>query len=139
MKTIREIAGEIGVSKQAVEKRISREPLRTLIQAYIDKRGNTKYISAEGEKLIKAAFEKNLSIDKNANRQANVYSDVHSENIEIMQELKQAINELTAVLKIQTARESAKHKTPKRKTYPSKSQTKKCKSAPIGRLMRNGR
>jgi len=62
-KTIKQIADEIGVSKQAVQKRIAREPLYTRIQPYIDKKGNTKYISITGEKLIKSAFEQNDDID----------------------------------------------------------------------------
>ena len=55
MKTIKQIAEEIGVSKQAVEKRIARN---ADIQAHItrDEKG-VKQISEEGEKLIKAAYE----------------------------------------------------------------------------------
>lgn len=62
-KTIRQIADEIGVSKQAVQKRIAREPLYTRLHPYIDKKGNTKYISVVGVKLIKSAFEEQPTID----------------------------------------------------------------------------
>lgn len=56
MKTVRQLADEIGVSKQSVQKRISREPLCTLVGAYISKENGTKYIAIEGEKIIKSAF-----------------------------------------------------------------------------------
>lgn len=72
MKTIRQIADEIGVSKQAVQKRISREPLYTRIQPYIDTKQGTKYIDEDGEKLIKQAFLGDTpatpSIDKTDNQ-----------------------------------------------------------------------
>ena len=59
MKTIKELANEIGVSKQAVQKRIAREPLCTCIQPYISTNQGTKYIDDAGEKLIKSAFAYN--------------------------------------------------------------------------------
>lgn len=71
-KTIKQIADELGVSKQAVEKRISREPLYTSIQPFVYRQKGIKYIEVVGESLIKSAFAKssidktdNLSIDKN--------------------------------------------------------------------------
>lgn len=72
-KTIKQIADEIGVSKQAVQKRLSRKPLCTSVQPYISTIGGTKYIEVVGENLIKSAFlyndrqqvVDNLSIDKN--------------------------------------------------------------------------
>lgn len=72
-KTIKQIADEIGVSKQAVQKRLSREPLYTSIQPYISTVDGVKYIEVVGENLVKSAFAKNnrqpsvdsLSIDKN--------------------------------------------------------------------------
>ena len=68
-KTIKQIADEIGVTKQAVQKRLSREPLHSEISKYIHQEGTTKYIDVEGENLIKSAFGKtsidNTSIDKN--------------------------------------------------------------------------
>lgn len=83
-KTIKQIADEIGVSKQAVQKRISREPLCTRIQPYIDKKGNTKYISVVGEKLIKSAFEGNEDIDAsidNNNDYDNQCTQLYIENL----------------------------------------------------------
>lgn len=58
MKTIRQLADEIGVSKQAVQKRIAREPLCTQIFKYIVIQSGTKYIDETGEALVKLAFIK---------------------------------------------------------------------------------
>lgn len=56
MKTIKQIADEIGVSKQAVQKRISREPLHSRVYASIDRIDGVLYIASTGEMLIKQAF-----------------------------------------------------------------------------------
>jgi len=56
MKTIRRIAEEIGTTKSAVQKRISREPLHTKLTPYITVKGVTKYIDKSGESIIKSAF-----------------------------------------------------------------------------------
>lgn len=61
-KTIKQIADEIGVSKQAVQKRIAREPLHSSVYAYIDKVGGVLYIAYTGEMLIKQAFFENECI-----------------------------------------------------------------------------
>lgn len=61
-KSIKEIAEEIGVSKQAIQKRIAREPLCTSILTYIHTKGGTKYIEDIGEQLIKQAFSKKYEI-----------------------------------------------------------------------------
>ena len=58
-KTIKQIADELGVTKQAVQKRLSREPLYTSIQPYISTVGTTKYIEAAGEAMIKSEFQSN--------------------------------------------------------------------------------
>lgn len=77
-KTIKQIADEIGVSKQAVQKRISREPLCTSIQPYIDKKGNTKYISVVGENIIKSAFLENECVQENIDM--SIDNNKHSDN-----------------------------------------------------------
>ena len=61
MKTIKQIADEIGTTKQALQKRMSRDPLHTNLIPHISIKGTTKYIDANGETLIKIAFG---SIDK---------------------------------------------------------------------------
>lgn len=57
MKTIRKIADEIGVSKQAIEKRLNRTPLKDSIKAHMVKNEKgVKMIDEDGEKLIKSAY-----------------------------------------------------------------------------------
>lgn len=56
MKTIRQIADEIGVSKQAVFKKIKREPLSTSLQGLTATVDGKLMVEVDGEKLIKQAF-----------------------------------------------------------------------------------
>lgn len=81
-KTIKQIADELGVSKQAVQKRLSREPLYTRIQPHVYTQNGVKYIEAVGEKLIKSAFSKtgvdkpdNLSIDTGIDKNGTLSID----------------------------------------------------------------
>lgn len=109
MKTIKQIAEEIGVSKQAVQKRISREPLCTSIQEYICIQQGTKYIDESGETLIKKAFEGkvytgvagNVDIDNN-NSVDTVHALINMLQNELDVKNKQ-IQELTAALEHTTA------------------------------------
>lgn len=55
-KTIREIAAEIGVSKQAIFKRIKKEPLSTSLRGLMSTVDGRLVVSVDGEKLIKSAF-----------------------------------------------------------------------------------
>ena len=55
-KTVKEIAEEIGVSKQAVFKKIKREPLSTSLQGLMTTVDGRLMVSVDGEKLIKQAF-----------------------------------------------------------------------------------
>ena len=56
MKTIRQIADEIGVSKQAIFKKIRREPLSTSLQGLTATVDGRLMVEVDGEKLIKRAF-----------------------------------------------------------------------------------
>ena len=56
MKTIRQIADEIGGSKQAVFKKIKREPLSTSLQGLTATVDGRLMVEVDGEKLIKQAF-----------------------------------------------------------------------------------
>lgn len=58
MKTIAEIAKEIGVSKQAVYDKIKKEPLSSALKDLIEKVDNTLHIKLDGVELIKSAFNK---------------------------------------------------------------------------------
>lgn len=62
MKTISEIAAEIGVSRQAVYQKIKREPLSSAVNRYKVYKVDRLYIMPEGEKLIKTAFINNEPI-----------------------------------------------------------------------------
>lgn len=57
-KTIKQLAEELGVSKQAIQKRLAREPLCSSVAPYISTVGGTKYIEVVGENLIKSAFRR---------------------------------------------------------------------------------
>ena len=55
-KTIKQVADNLGVTKQAVQKRLIREPLLSRLSPYISTENGTKYISEEGEAIIREAF-----------------------------------------------------------------------------------
>ena len=57
-KTIKQIAEEIGVTKQAVFKKIKSEPLSTELEKFIATVDGKIMISTGGEKLIKQAFNR---------------------------------------------------------------------------------
>lgn len=111
MKTIKQIADEIGVSKQAIQKRISREPLCTSIQPYISTKQGTKYIDENGESLIKSAFSDKVYTTVADNVHEDKTDTVHTliamlqAELEIknkqIEELNAANKELTSTIKIQ--------------------------------------
>jgi uncharacterized protein YqgV (UPF0045/DUF77 family) len=55
-KTIKQIADELGVSKQAVHQKRRKEPLSTSLQPFTTTVDGVIYISVDGENLIKQAF-----------------------------------------------------------------------------------
>ena len=71
MKTILQIARELGVSKQAVYKRF-RGKLYTEVSPYVHTKDGTAYISEQGENIIKQDFLKD-------NPQAGVHTEPHTE------------------------------------------------------------
>lgn len=78
-KTISEIAREIGISRQALYKRIKTEPLSTSLQAFTSKVDGVLYISADGEKLIVSACHPSHREQRRVNRNDNVDSKVDSD------------------------------------------------------------
>jgi uncharacterized coiled-coil protein SlyX len=72
MKTIRQIADEIGVSKQAVFKKIKREPLSTSLQGLTATVDGRLMVEVDGEKLIKQAFSEIAPSTPNAEKTAEV-------------------------------------------------------------------
>lgn len=113
MKTIKQIADEIGVSKQAVQKRISREPLCTQIQPYIHTEQGTKYIDENGENLIITAFSDkvyttvadNVPTDKpdRVDTLISMLQEQLQAKDKLIGEQQQSIHELTAALENTTA------------------------------------
>ena len=71
LKTIKEIADEIGVSKQAVWQKIKKESSIDLRQ-FTSKKGNTVYVDVDGQIVIKRAFLNKTSTKK---RQLQVFVD----------------------------------------------------------------
>lgn len=59
-KTIRELADELGVSKQAVWQKIKRDASIDLRQ-FTSTKGNTVYVDVDGQKAIKAMFSNDSS------------------------------------------------------------------------------
>lgn len=57
MKTIKQIAEEIGVSKQAVHKKRKSKELSTSLQPFTETVDGVVYISVDGERLLKSAFD----------------------------------------------------------------------------------
>ena len=56
-KTIKQIADEIGVSKQAIHQRIKRHPeLKERLQPFMTTVDGTVYIDVDGENIVKSAF-----------------------------------------------------------------------------------
>ena len=60
LKTIRELADELGVSKQAIWQKIKRDTSIDLRQ-FTSTKGNTVYVNVDGQKAIKAMFSNNSS------------------------------------------------------------------------------
>jgi predicted transcriptional regulator len=58
MKTIKQIADELGVSKQAVYDKIKKEPLSSALKNLTVKLDNTLHVKLDGVKLIKSTFNK---------------------------------------------------------------------------------
>ena len=60
LKTIRELADELGVSKQAIWQKIKRDASIDLRQ-FTSTKGNTVYVDVDGQKAIKSMFSSNSS------------------------------------------------------------------------------
>lgn len=71
-KTVSEIAREIGISRQALYKRIKSEPLLTDLQPFTNKIDGILYISADGEDLIVSVCSSSSRVQGRVNRTDNV-------------------------------------------------------------------
>jgi hypothetical protein len=120
MKTILQIATEIGVTKQAIFYRIKRPPLSNALQSLTTKENGILMVSFDGETLIKSAFhvETVKSFVAKEPSKENTFFDgeiikLLQDNILILQEqLKikdKQIEELTATVRIQAESINAAH------------------------------
>ena len=71
-KTVSEIAREIGISRQALYKRIKAEPLSTELQPFTSRVDGILYISADGEERIVSACSSSSRVQGRVNRADNV-------------------------------------------------------------------
>lgn len=101
MKTIKQIAEEIGVSKQAIYKKIKQEPLSTSLQGLTTTNGNTVYISVDGEELIKSTF----NTDKPVNQSTKLVDDITARFIDSLQGQISALTEQNQNLREQLNQE----------------------------------
>jgi len=144
MKTIRQIAEEIGVSRQAVYYRIKKPPLSHAMQSLVSKERTGLTVSFDGEKLIKQAFNKSVAV-KELSKETDSFDSSMIEllcdaidglKMELKDNSKQTA-ELNATMKMQV--KTARFK-PKKKPIPlDKKPTVGAKaSIPIRRLSQIG-
>lgn len=92
MKTVAQIAREIGVSKQAIHSRIKKEPLKSALSGLTETIDNALHITVDGEQLIRAAYMKfDGEVDKLAN--TNELVDILKEQIAALTEQNQDLRE----------------------------------------------
>lgn len=85
-KTIKQIADELGVSKQAVFKKIKKEPLLTSLQQFISTVDGVVYISVDGLNLVLDAFNKDIPSTVADNQLSTNHQPVDSNLISTLQE-----------------------------------------------------
>lgn len=85
LKTIRELADELGVSKQAIWQKIKRDASIDLRQ-FTSTKGNTVYVNVDGQKIIKSMF-KNDSSTKERQHKDDV-DDNEKDDLDTQNEVK---------------------------------------------------
>ena len=95
-KTIKELAEEIGISKQAVWQKIKKEA-STDLQQFMTKKGNTIYVSSYGQNIIKSMFHRE---NENVSDKENINVDVNELTFlkELVYELQSEKKELYKLL-----------------------------------------
>lgn len=78
-KTVSEIAREIGISRQALYKRIKAEPLSSDLQPFTSRVDGILYISADGEDLIISVCSSSSRVQERVNHADNVDSKLDSQ------------------------------------------------------------
>jgi len=76
-KTIKELSEELGVTKQAIWQKIKKKSSTDLHQ-FMSKKGNTVYISVDGQNLIKSMFKDSESKDR---KRKNINVDDNKESL----------------------------------------------------------
>ncbi|MCL2610540.1 MAG: hypothetical protein FWE02_02570 [Defluviitaleaceae bacterium] len=120
MKTIKNLADEIGVTKQAVFKKIKTEPFKTKISKYLHSIGNVINIDEEGEILIKEAFEKTVSKRISQPPKIKKIENEYNEYIEKIALLEEEIKNLETHIKFLEKKLEEKTKTSETETNESK-------------------
>jgi len=126
MKTIKEIAEEIGVSKQAVYKRYKGKLYKSMFP-HVRNVSGTIYILDQGESIIKQDFFSDSS-------SVGVHTG-HAQDalILVLEAINKQNTELTTAIKTLTESINSYKKTPPKKR--KKQLTHRIKSAPIQRLI----
>lgn len=99
-KTIKQIADELGVSKQAVWQRIKRnEELRQALEAHSENRSGTVFVDEDGEKVIRAAYSdylQGVNVDETTANvdETNDSVDVNVDGGTLIDALQSTINTL---------------------------------------------
>lgn len=99
--TVKQIAEELGVTKQAVRQRIKRNPeLRSAFEQHSRTENGTVYIDEQGVEIIRAAYSKDMTGNKggnvtenNGNKRDNVAEN--SGNAELIAVLQKTVDMLT--------------------------------------------
>jgi len=107
MKTIKQIADEIGVSKQAVHKKRKSKELSTSLQPFTSIVDGVVYMSVDGEALLKSAFSglARQPVDVNGSSTGDGLGDSHNELYKILKAELDAKNEQIATLQAELATE----------------------------------
>lgn len=143
MKTILQIANELGVSRQAVYSKMKKPPLANALQTCISKVDNVLTVSLDGEKLIKQAFSKSIAVNKLSTKNNPLDSELIKLLCKTVDNLTEQlavkdkqIAELNAIIKIQAEKPNRTgEKSPSPKPY--KINNFKKSSAPLERLLKN--
>ena len=128
-KTIKEIAEELGVSKQAVFKKIKQVPLSTEIEKFISTVDGKKLVSVDGENLIKQAFQRkqktaNVNVDaKDDGKDGIPFTSQERENT-LVATFQTAIDALASQLEAKDQQLAAKDRQLEEKDKQLERQTK---------------
>ena len=95
MKTIKMLADEIGVTKAALQKRISRGGLYSRLSPYMTIENGTKYIDKDGESIIKESFKNNPAVKSvDTSTDAGTDADIDGNTRVTPPEIQALINQL---------------------------------------------